>query len=138
MDGDASFGYWLRLRRKAQRLSCVELARRLGCATITLRKIEADERRPSEQIATRLAEHLNVTPQERPTFIKGARGELGERSKNHSNISAKGAPRTKSPSRTATCMGCGAASPSLCPRAARMNAWSICAARASPMLFEAQ
>ena len=51
MEGDASFGHWLRLRRKALRLSVVELARRVGCATVTLHKIEADERRPSEQIA---------------------------------------------------------------------------------------
>jgi predicted ATPase/DNA-binding XRE family transcriptional regulator len=76
LDGDASFGHWLRLRRKALRLSCAELARRVGCATVTLRKIEADERRPSEQIATRLADHLLVAPQERPTFIKVARREL--------------------------------------------------------------
>jgi predicted ATPase/transcriptional regulator with XRE-family HTH domain len=77
MDGDASFGHWLTLRRKALRLSCVELARRVGCATITLRKIEVDERRPSEQIAAKLADYLNVAPQERLTFIKVARGELG-------------------------------------------------------------
>jgi predicted ATPase/transcriptional regulator with XRE-family HTH domain len=77
MDGDASFGHWLRQRRKALRLSCAELARRVGCAPVTLHKIEADERRPSEQIAAKLAEHLNVTPHERVTFIKVARGELG-------------------------------------------------------------
>src|SRR5262245_55596508 len=77
MDGDASFGHWLMLRRKALRLSCVELARRVGCATVTLHKIEADERRPSEQIAARLAEQLNLAPHERLTFIKVARGELG-------------------------------------------------------------
>jgi predicted ATPase/transcriptional regulator with XRE-family HTH domain len=77
MEGDASFGHWLRLRRKTLRLSCVEVARRVGCATITLRKIEADERRPSEQIAEKLAEHLTVAPQERLTFVKVARGELG-------------------------------------------------------------
>ena len=76
MDGDASFGHWLRLRRKALRLSCAELARRVSCATITLRKIEADERRPSEQIATKLAEHLQVASEERLTFLKVARGEL--------------------------------------------------------------
>src|SRR5690242_1806237 len=76
MDNDASFGHWLTLRRKALRLSCVELARRVGCATVTLRKIEADERRPSEQIAAKLAEYLNVAPQERVTFIRVARGEL--------------------------------------------------------------
>src|SRR6266542_4345961 len=77
MDDDASFGHWLQRRRKALRLSCVELARRVGCATVTLRKIEADERRPSEQIAAKLAEHLAVAPQERTTFVKAARGELG-------------------------------------------------------------
>ncbi len=77
MDDDASFGHWLQRRRKALRLSCVELARRVGCATVTLRKIEADERRPSEQIAAKLAEHLYLAPLERTTFIKAARGELG-------------------------------------------------------------
>ncbi|HJZ45703.1 MAG TPA: tetratricopeptide repeat protein [Roseiflexaceae bacterium] len=76
MDSDASFGHWLTLRRKALRLSCAELARRVGCATITLRKIEADERRPSEQIAAKLADHLSVAPQERLIFVKVARGEL--------------------------------------------------------------
>lgn len=77
MDDDASFGHWLRLRRKALRLSAVELARRIGCATVTLHKIEADERRPSEQIAARLAEYLNIASHQRLTFIKVARGELG-------------------------------------------------------------
>ena len=77
MDGDASFGHWLRRRRKALRLSAVELAQRVGCATVTLHKIEADERRPSEQIAAKLAEHLNLAPHERLTFIKVARAELG-------------------------------------------------------------
>src|SRR6185436_11653247 len=62
MDCDASFGRWLLLRRKALRLSCVELARRVGCATVTLRKIEADERRPSRQVAARLAEQLAIAP----------------------------------------------------------------------------
>src|SRR6266508_4045601 len=73
MDDDASFGHWLQRRRKALRLSCVELARRVGCATVTLRKIEADERRPSEQIAAKLAEHLYLAPLERTTFIKAVR-----------------------------------------------------------------
>jgi predicted ATPase/transcriptional regulator with XRE-family HTH domain len=75
MDGDASFRHWLMLRRKALRLSCAELARRVGCATITLHKIEADERRPSRQIAARLAEQLALAPQDRETFIRVARGE---------------------------------------------------------------
>jgi predicted ATPase/transcriptional regulator with XRE-family HTH domain len=76
MERDASFGHWLALRRKSLRLSCVELARRVGCATVTLRKIEADERRPSEQIAAKLAEHLALPPAECATFIRVARGEI--------------------------------------------------------------
>src|SRR2546421_490987 len=72
---ETSFGHWLMLRRKALRLSCVELARRVGCATVTLHKIEADERRPSRQIAARLAEQLAVAPHEHETFIRAARGE---------------------------------------------------------------
>jgi predicted ATPase len=76
MDRDASFGHWLALRRKALRLSRVELAQRVGCAAVTLRKIEADERRPSRQIAERLLEHLALAPRDRATFISAARGEL--------------------------------------------------------------
>jgi DNA-binding XRE family transcriptional regulator len=75
MDRDASFGHWLTLRRKALRLSCVELARRVGCATVTLHKIEADERRPSRQIAARLAEQLAIAAHDQETFISAARGE---------------------------------------------------------------
>jgi predicted ATPase/transcriptional regulator with XRE-family HTH domain len=77
VDLDASFGHWLMLRRKALHLSRVDLASRVGCAAVTLRKIEADERRPSEQIAARLAEHLAVASPERENFIRVARGELG-------------------------------------------------------------
>jgi len=34
------------------------LAQRVGCAGVTIRKIETDERRPSRQIAERLADVL--------------------------------------------------------------------------------
>lgn len=76
MDLDASFGHWLSLRRKALRLTQAELAQHVGCAVVTLRKIEADERRPSRQIAELLARHLHVPAEERALFIKAARGEL--------------------------------------------------------------
>src|SRR5215208_3118696 len=55
MEGNASFGYWIRRRRKALDLTQDELARQVGCALSTIRKIEADERRPSRQVAERLA-----------------------------------------------------------------------------------
>ena len=51
-----SFGVWVRRRRKALDLTQDALARRVGCALSMIRKIEADERRPSRQIAELLAE----------------------------------------------------------------------------------
>jgi predicted ATPase/transcriptional regulator with XRE-family HTH domain len=76
MDGNASFGYWVRRRRKALDLTQAELARRVGCAEGTIRLIEADVRRPSRQIAERLADHLAIAPPDRSTFIQAARAEL--------------------------------------------------------------
>jgi class 3 adenylate cyclase len=72
-----SFGYWLRRRRKALDLTQAELAVRVGCAEVTIRRIEADERRPSRQIAQLLADQLGVPPEEQAAFIQAARAELG-------------------------------------------------------------
>jgi len=77
VEGTTSFGAWLRRRRKALDLTQEELANRVGCSVGTIRMIEADERRPSRQIAERLADQLEVAPSERPMFIKAARAELG-------------------------------------------------------------
>jgi predicted ATPase/DNA-binding XRE family transcriptional regulator len=74
LDAVSSFGTWLKRQRKALDVTQAELARRLGCATITLQKIELDERRPSKQLAERLAEALSVPPAQRPAFLRSARG----------------------------------------------------------------
>jgi predicted ATPase/class 3 adenylate cyclase len=76
MDSTASFGYWLRRRRKALDLTQGELARQAGCATATIKKIEADERRPSRQLAERMADLLALAPDDRVAFLKAARAEL--------------------------------------------------------------
>ena len=55
-----SFGYWLRRRRKALDLTQEALAQRVSCSGFTIRKIEADERRPSRQLADRLAAVLAI------------------------------------------------------------------------------
>ncbi|MBW7884084.1 MAG: helix-turn-helix domain-containing protein [Caldilineaceae bacterium] len=70
-----SFGYWVRRRRKALDLTQEELAQRMGCAVVTLRKIEADERRPSWQMAERLAQCLALSEAERPGFMAAAVGK---------------------------------------------------------------
>ena len=76
MDGNASFGYWVRRQRKALDLTQAELARRVGCAEGTIRMIEADARRPSRQIAARFADYLAIAPPDRAIFIRAARAEL--------------------------------------------------------------
>jgi hypothetical protein len=47
----------------------------VGCSAITLRKLEAESRRPSKQIAERLAEVLQVAPDEHADFLRFARGD---------------------------------------------------------------
>ena len=72
-----SVGHWVMQRRKTLGLSRPELAGRVGCAVVTLRKIETDERRPSAEFAARLADCLEVPPDLRARFIQVARGQAG-------------------------------------------------------------
>ena len=74
MDYLDSFGDWLRQRREALRLTRPELAECVGCSVSALRKIEADERRPSRQLAELLGDCLRITPEEQPLFLDAARG----------------------------------------------------------------
>ena len=76
MDGTASFGRWLKLRRLALDLTQSDLGQLVGCSAMTIRKIEADERRPSRQLAERLAQYLALPAEERAAFLKAARAEL--------------------------------------------------------------
>src|SRR5215472_17347750 len=75
MDPDISFGRWLHWRRRTLDLTQDALARRVGCSVFTIRKLEADERRPSLQIAARLADSLEVTAADRLALIAFARAE---------------------------------------------------------------
>lgn len=70
-----SFGDWVRRRRKALDLTQQQLANRAGCSLAALQKIERDERRPSRQLATLLADQLQVPTDQRDQFIQVARGE---------------------------------------------------------------
>jgi predicted ATPase/DNA-binding XRE family transcriptional regulator len=69
----ASFGQWVKQRRKNLDLTQEELALRISCSMALIQKIEAGERRPSRQTAELLAEHLAVSIDERPEFIRFAR-----------------------------------------------------------------
>src|SRR5260370_89828 len=68
-----SFGEWVRTRRRALDLTQDELAHRVSCARVTIRKIESDELIPSKELAKVLAEKLGVAAQERDQFVQYAR-----------------------------------------------------------------
>lgn len=69
-----SLGGWIRRRRRLLDMTQAELAAKVSCSLSMLRKIERDERRPSEQLAGILADHLAIEAFQRPFFLQLARG----------------------------------------------------------------
>ncbi len=67
------FGLWVRRRRRALDLTQQQLGQLVSCATITVRKIETGERRPSRTMAERLAEVLGIDADTRARFVAAAR-----------------------------------------------------------------
>ncbi|HEX6289427.1 MAG TPA: helix-turn-helix transcriptional regulator [Herpetosiphonaceae bacterium] len=75
VESGSSLGSWIRQRRKALDLTQAALAGCVGCADVTIRKLEAAVTRPSRQLAARLAACLEIPPDERAVFLQVARGE---------------------------------------------------------------
>src|SRR5919197_6378386 len=73
MSDNRAFGRWLKQRRKALDWTQDDLARRVGCAVVTIQKIEAGALRPSRQVAERLADQLGIAPDRRAAFVEAAR-----------------------------------------------------------------
>ncbi len=74
METTVSFGYWIRRQRKALDLTQQALADKVGCSVAAIKKIEQEERRPSRQIAERMADVLAIPPDQREIFLGVARG----------------------------------------------------------------
>lgn len=87
-----SFGTWLRLKRKSLDLTREALADRVGCSAATIRKLEAEERRPSAQIAERLADIFEIPSHERSSFLRFARGDQAAFNIDHVEASPWQAP----------------------------------------------
>ncbi len=69
----SAFGQRLRDRRRTQALTQLGLATLAGYAVSTIRKLESGILRPSQQVAKRLAEVLELPEHERTTFLQLAR-----------------------------------------------------------------
>ncbi len=78
MDTDITFGKWVKRRRQALGLTQAELGRRAGYSAESIRKVEADGRRPSFEMARLLATALEVAEGDRAAFIRFARDQAGE------------------------------------------------------------
>jgi predicted ATPase/transcriptional regulator with XRE-family HTH domain len=72
---EVSFGEWLKRQRGGRGLTQKQLAQQIGCGTSTIRKFESEERRPSVQIAKRIAEIFQISSKEQKDFLRFARGD---------------------------------------------------------------
>jgi transcriptional regulator with XRE-family HTH domain len=77
MQEEISFGTWLRKQRRALDLSRQALADQVGCAEVTLRRIETGTLKPSKELASILLEKIGIAEAERPQWISFARGLSG-------------------------------------------------------------
>jgi predicted ATPase/DNA-binding XRE family transcriptional regulator len=73
MSNTISFGRWLKQQRKELDITQANLALCVGCSEKMIEKIEAEQRRPSRQIATLLAGCLNIPQEEHEAFISFTR-----------------------------------------------------------------
>lgn len=72
MSNLVSFRSWLRRRRQEHGLTQEDLGELVGYAAQTIAKIEGGQRRPSPQLALRLAEALQIGPDEQPAWMRAA------------------------------------------------------------------
>ena len=79
---EITFGEWLKRRRGAVGFTQKQLALQLNCSLSAVRKIEAEERRPSAEIVDQLMQIFEIPPEESKAFLRFSRGDwqafLGE------------------------------------------------------------
>jgi len=74
MQEEISFGEWLRKQRRSLDLSRQALADQVGCAEVTLRRIEAGTLKPSQELASILLEKVGIPKADHSQWISFARG----------------------------------------------------------------
>jgi predicted ATPase/transcriptional regulator with XRE-family HTH domain len=75
-DAVLTFGNWVKQRRKILGLTQDALAGLVACSTALIKKIEAGHRRPSHQIAERMAIYLQISSEDQADFLQLARYRL--------------------------------------------------------------
>ncbi|MCB0169931.1 MAG: helix-turn-helix domain-containing protein [Anaerolineae bacterium] len=70
-----SFGEWVKQRRQSLRRTQREIAAAVYCSVAMIKKIEADERQPSPELAQALATALDIPAEQHAMFVECARGE---------------------------------------------------------------
>lgn len=71
----SSFGRMLKAYRKMRGLTQEQLAEKVHYSVETIKKVEADKHRPSEELVERLANSLGLGMEERTAFLEAARGK---------------------------------------------------------------
>ncbi len=74
MEG-TTIGDWVRERRKELWLTQKKLAKLIGCAPVTIQKIEEGHRRPSPMVAEALAQHLEIEAADLERFLRLAKAK---------------------------------------------------------------
>src|SRR3712207_5711246 len=77
MPEPVTFPRWMKRLRAALDLTQEMLAEQASCATHTIRTFESGKRRPSRELAERLAHVLQVPPEQRADFVRLARTSVG-------------------------------------------------------------
>jgi predicted ATPase/DNA-binding XRE family transcriptional regulator len=74
---EISFGEWLRQRRRMLDLTQQDFADQVGCARITLRRIESDTLKPSKELALILLKTVGIPQNQLEQWAHFARGQSG-------------------------------------------------------------
>ena len=99
-----SFGETFKYRRRLLDLTQAELAKRAGCARVTIHKIESGDLRPSKQLAELLAQALQIPTAEQAAFMELARGaQLAEERRAPATLNAR--PLTNLPAPVTSFIG---------------------------------
>lgn len=102
MQEEFSFGVWLRKQRRALDLTRRAFAKQVGCAEVTLRRIEAGTLKPSKELAGLILDKLDTPKAEWPQWISFARGLSGFPSSTNPSLNK---PNTNLPALLTTFIG---------------------------------